>query len=153
MDLVTLFNGPIGVWILVAILVVVSWLRSSAKGREQRAELDQIRKLVSQQLEDRIRLPQAAKRCCETCKFWDHEEGQAQLRAHPTFFQAAQYVTPAMMTRRAELVSDDGTPKFDDADDKPKVPFKSSWEDVGACSQENEGTFKDYVCDKYEARS
>ncbi len=39
---------------------------------------------------------------CRACKHFDLEEGQAVLRNHPHFLQAAQYVSPAEMGRVAK---------------------------------------------------
>lgn len=45
--------------------------------------------------------PEPVEPTCGNCKHWDLEEGQAVIRAHPHFMQAARYVAPAEMGRVA----------------------------------------------------
>ncbi len=56
---------------------------------------------------------------CDNCVHFDLEEGQAQLREHPAFMQVSELVSPAKMSRKAEvdgrgnmLINDDGSAKM-----------------------------------------
>jgi len=99
--------------------------------------------------------PQAPEPRCENCKFFDLEEGQAQLRSHPAFMEAAGHVSPAMMAAKRQMVDDAGNVLVpeDGEDPASSVPYKIGWHDVGACSANAEGVFRTSHCEKYEARS
>jgi hypothetical protein len=70
----------------------------------------------------------AKPRRCSTCKHFDLEEGQAAMRAHPVFMQAAAVLPPSKMGVVVTYDAD-GTRHEKDHD----VPATARWPQFGSC--------------------
>jgi hypothetical protein len=128
----------------LAMVIVVMFVRQSRMARELHARVDL----------PVLREDKGPPRC-ETCTYFDLEEGQAQLHAHQAFSQVTNLVSPALMSQ--EVIFDDrGNALVDDKGDakktEPSVPHKTQWGEVGACAHHNEGRFKKDHCPSYTPR-
>jgi hypothetical protein len=66
---------------------------------------------------------------CSTCKHFDLQEGQAAMRAHPVFMQAAAVLPPSKMGT-VVTYDDDGNRH----ESGPPIAQASRWDQFGACS-------------------
>ena len=64
---------------------------------------------------------------CTDCKHWDHEEGQAAMKAQHCFREVMGAVTPRQFGTRE--LDEDGNPVPGTED----IDHKTQWEDAGAC--------------------
>lgn len=91
---------------------------------------------------------------CANCAYFDLEEGQAQIREHPAFLQVTDLVSPAKMSRRAQ-VDGNGNMLVDDAGhavmSEPTIARKVRWDQFGACSRHQEGRHQDDTCGSHAA--
>lgn len=108
--------------------------------------------------------PTAAPAKCKDCRFFDLEEGQAAIAAHPDFARAAQHLSPAQMNRKVEYEPCDNpacwtgpgpeakhlrNPDCDKCHgsgnvakrELPSLPMRAQWNQFGACM--NRRNFED----------
>lgn len=77
--------------------------------------------------------PLLEERLCSGCVFFDLEEGQAFMRQHRAFFEAASHLPPSEMGRQVD-------PETELPIDRD-IPAKANWAEFGACSRHREGVW------------
>ena len=136
MNLVELAVSAAAVAVVVAALV---WTRNQVKQAMATAGRKRRKLTVLQEQKQ-----------CESCRWWDHAEGQAARASHAPFDAVTRHVSVQEMARTPKL-DDEGNPLPAEEQPPSNIPSKVSWDDLGACMHpdHHEGTFRVYSCDDW----